>query len=260
MRLDKVRVKDWGELPSEALKEKRRDDPWDNAFPSPPSSHISLLSSVCRSTKGCTVEQWDRPLINISTLVPGSAFTKEGGVWLDRQIAYDNYGYWNRRHDETRLPFITLEAPLHPKRSDSRDVSRQIILKKNRRQMVTAVNPNVSRETGRHVLDVEAQARHYDLDGKPKGKDGAYTKYRGWYLYEDNIMPDELVGRWMWDDLVKNERWYEDVIMPAFKEHNEKFQASLHGGRHRWSKSLIELGQSTVLIRHYQTQRRPKMR
>lgn len=53
---------------------------------------------------------------------------------------------------------------------------------------------------------------------------------RGYSYYEDEyiclweIIPDEVVNPWDWDNLIENVYWYEEEILPAFKKHNEKFQ------------------------------------
>ncbi|RDW93806.1 uncharacterized protein DSM5745_01128 [Aspergillus mulundensis] len=151
-------------------------------------------------------------------------FSRSCGIWLDGEEACNHDAYWYCGAGRNTLPLITLKASLEPKASD---LMEHLI--ENARRVVSVINPNVSREMRRHVLDVEAQARHYNLDGKATRKHDVYAKYRGWYFYEENVTPDEIVGHWKWDDLAKNECWYEDVIMPAFKKHDEEYRARIRG-------------------------------
>lgn len=36
------------------------------------------------------------------------------------------------------------------------------------------------------------------------------------------VTEEEVVGQWPWKDLVKNERWYEDIILPAYYQNKRK--------------------------------------
>ncbi|KAL4753132.1 hypothetical protein BDW72DRAFT_191281 [Aspergillus terricola var. indicus] len=103
-------------------------------------------------------------------------------------------------------------------------VPRQIAARTDAQLFLHVVNPNVSWSTGRHVLDVEARTRHYGLDLWARDEIH-YAMYRGLYLCEGDITAAELVRGWWWDDLVKNDRCCDDIIMPAFKKNDRKLQA-----------------------------------
>ncbi|KAL4966319.1 uncharacterized protein BDV14DRAFT_199115 [Aspergillus stella-maris] len=47
----------------------------------------------------------------------------------------------------------------------------------------------------------------------------------GWYIYLEQSPGDHIVGHWAWNDLKDNERWYEEIVLPAFQEHDKKFWA-----------------------------------
>ncbi|KAL4797610.1 hypothetical protein BDV19DRAFT_387040 [Aspergillus venezuelensis] len=47
----------------------------------------------------------------------------------------------------------------------------------------------------------------------------------GWYIYMEQIPREHIVGHWAWNDLKDNERWYEEIVLPAFQEHDKKFWA-----------------------------------
>ena len=50
--------------------------------------------------------------------------------------------------------------------------------------------------------------------------------YKNHYICLWEVTEEEVIGKWKWDDLLKTDRWYERVILPAFKEHNGKYDVS----------------------------------
>ncbi|CAI7677821.1 unnamed protein product [Penicillium manginii] len=87
-------------------------------------------------------------------------------------------------------------------------------------RMQALINPNVRIAKGLPMIKMESELRHYEVQD-PYGKDYAY--YKDEYLCLWEVTPDEIVKRWDWDDLVENENWYEDEILPAFEEQNDQF-------------------------------------
>ena len=57
----------------------------------------------------------------------------------------------------------------------------------------------------------------------PYNRSHEYYKSHCICLWE--VTEDESVGNWEWDDLIKTDNWYERIILPAFKEHNNRYNA-----------------------------------
>ncbi|KAK0637992.1 hypothetical protein DIS24_g10263 [Lasiodiplodia hormozganensis] len=56
----------------------------------------------------------------------------------------------------------------------------------------------------------------------PYGMSNQY--YKDHFLCIWEVLEDEIVGHWEWEDLAANERWYEEIIMPAFKAHDARMK------------------------------------
>ncbi|KAL5043267.1 hypothetical protein BDW71DRAFT_210413 [Aspergillus fruticulosus] len=215
-----MRIKYNGDLPSVALHRKCQKSPWDSPFPSPPRP-----SQAPRNTDGTGDSHGDRLLLAVYRWVEGR-FVPQSPLFTDRKRARPANASWCNTRSKTS--FLLLVAlldddcdPASQFNARAGHVPRQKATRTGAQLILHVVNPNVSRSTGKHTLDVEAQTRHYDLEWW--AKDGVhYAKYRGWYLYEDDITAAELVRVWWWYDLVKNDWWYDDIIMPAFMKHDRK--------------------------------------
>ncbi|KAF2843990.1 hypothetical protein T440DRAFT_528919 [Plenodomus tracheiphilus IPT5] len=82
-------------------------------------------------------------------------------------------------------------------------------------QTVTVIDPNVRLRIGLPILDVSAEMEHYEIPD-PYGNSNQY--YTDHYVCVWEITGEEVVGQWPWEDLANDERWYEDIIMPAYHE------------------------------------------
>ncbi|KAL4948724.1 hypothetical protein BDW69DRAFT_188995 [Aspergillus filifer] len=93
-----------------------------------------------------------------------------------------------------------------------------------RTKIVTVVNPNVAlhKKGDHHLLNLRNQSLHYGLKDVAEGHP---EELGGWYAYIDRISKEHIVGHWAWKELKDNERWYEEIVLPAFKEHDRKFWA-----------------------------------
>ncbi|CAI7580335.1 unnamed protein product [Penicillium glandicola] len=85
---------------------------------------------------------------------------------------------------------------------------------------LTVINPNVRIANGLPMLEMESELRYYEVQD-PYAR--AYSYYKDEYLCLWEVTPVEVVAHWNWDDLIENVHWYEDEILPAFKEHNDRF-------------------------------------
>ena len=82
---------------------------------------------------------------------------------------------------------------------------------------LTVVDPNVRVKKGLPILDVAAEMRHYGIED-PYQKGGQYYKHHYVCLWQ--VSREEVVGEWQWDDLATHQDWYEDIIIPAFRQHH----------------------------------------
>jgi len=81
-------------------------------------------------------------------------------------------------------------------------------------QTLTVIDPNTRLRDHLPILDVAAEMDHYKILD-PYGKSNQY--YVDHYVCLWQITKREIVGHWQWDDLITNEDWYEQIIMPAFR-------------------------------------------
>lgn len=64
---------------------------------------------------------------------------------------------------------------------------------------------------------------YYEIPN-PYGESNSY--YTDHYICLWEVTDDETIGHWEWDDLSQNDRWYEEIILPAFIEHDKRALAS----------------------------------
>ena len=67
---------------------------------------------------------------------------------------------------------------------------------------------------GLPILDLAAEMEHYNIPN-PYGKRVQYCVNH--YTCLCQVMENEIIGHWNWDELAAEGDWYEDVIMPAFR-------------------------------------------
>ena len=84
------------------------------------------------------------------------------------------------------------------------------------------VNPNARMKNGFSIRNMDAEMRYYGIPD-PYGKLNKYYRNHCICLWE--VTEEEVVGYWEWDDLLKTDCWYKQVTLPAFKRHNEKYDA-----------------------------------
>ncbi len=87
----------------------------------------------------------------------------------------------------------------------------------NRRgpQTLTVVDPNTRIADRLPILDVRAEMDHYEVKD-PYGKSNQYCIDHYLCLWE--VTGREIIGHWELADLVANEQWYNEIILPAFRE------------------------------------------
>ncbi|KAF9885327.1 hypothetical protein FE257_013044 [Aspergillus nanangensis] len=85
---------------------------------------------------------------------------------------------------------------------------------------LTVINPNVRIAKGLPMIEMQSELRYY---GREDPYRKGYSHYEDEYLCLWEVTPDEIVKHWDWDFLSENVHWYEDEVLPAFKEHNDRF-------------------------------------
>ncbi|KAL2831917.1 hypothetical protein BJY01DRAFT_239941 [Aspergillus pseudoustus] len=94
--------------------------------------------------------------------------------------------------------------------------------RRNRFQTITVINPMVRIQKGLPMLSMEIEMDQYGVpDPYPQANE--YHKDHHICLWE--VTEEEFVGNWDWRSLVESDRWYEQIILPAFRAHNEKHDA-----------------------------------
>lgn len=120
-----------------------------------------------------------------------------------------DYGDWRR------TPFISFTQSPHELQSIAAPRAR------NRgSQTITVLNPRIRVKNGLPILNMDTEMRYYQIRD-PYRKSNAYYKNECICLWE--VTKEEVVGHWAWDDLLESNDWYERVILPAFKGHNDKY-------------------------------------
>lgn len=89
-------------------------------------------------------------------------------------------------------------------------------------QTITVVNPNVRIDKCLPVLNMADEMRYYGVPD-PYGRANQY--YKNHYICLWEVTEEEVVGTWEWHNIRKTDGWYEQVILPAFKEHNDQYDA-----------------------------------
>jgi len=82
-------------------------------------------------------------------------------------------------------------------------------------QTLTVVDPNTRIADRLPILDVLAEMNHYGIED-PYGKSNQY--YIDHYVCLWEVPEQEIIGHWEWNDLAPNANWYNDIILPAFRE------------------------------------------
>jgi hypothetical protein len=85
---------------------------------------------------------------------------------------------------------------------------------------LTVINPNIRIADGLPMIEMQSELRYYGIQD-PYGR--GYSYYEDEYLCLWEVTPDEVVAHWDWDSLTENAHWYEDEVLPAFREHNDRF-------------------------------------
>ncbi|PWY65971.1 hypothetical protein BO70DRAFT_433225 [Aspergillus heteromorphus CBS 117.55] len=86
---------------------------------------------------------------------------------------------------------------------------------------VTVINPNV-----RRAVQLPTLSLGDELESRSLGRPASNYEFVGEYLCLWEVTPDEIVGHWRATDLVGLHAWYTRAVMPAFREHDERYFAA----------------------------------
>jgi hypothetical protein len=201
-------------------------------LPNHPTSHSSVYE-----------ELHDEPLLRVWDWGSGSRPDTSSG---NRMLARSPKGILSTRAQ--RKTSLTLHADYDNREptpyisfTGLPDVASQMAnfrLHKRKRdnQHIIAIDPRNRLQRGLPILDVGKEMAAYDVQ----------NPYRYDYFYEGReylclweVSPCDVVGTWRWDDLCNNDRWYENIIMPAFRSYRAQQDAK--------SESMHDRGLSTIL-------------
>ncbi|KAI3054685.1 hypothetical protein CBS147353_11408 [Aspergillus niger] len=125
---------------------------------------------------------------------------------------HPNYRRWEP------TPFISFtQSP-----QQLQDIANDREERRNRFQTITVINPNVRIQKGLPMLSIEIEMAHY---GVPDPYRRANEYYKNHHICLWEVTEEDFVGNWDWDSLVDFGPWYEQIILSAFKAHNDKYEA-----------------------------------
>jgi hypothetical protein len=81
-------------------------------------------------------------------------------------------------------------------------------------QYLVAIDPRHRLRRGLPILDMKQEMEAYGVDN-PYG----YDYYTDHYVCLWEVTPGEIIRIWSWNDLRKDEDWYENIVVPAFQRH-----------------------------------------
>jgi hypothetical protein len=83
---------------------------------------------------------------------------------------------------------------------------------------LTVIDPGVRLQKGLPILGVAAEMEYYSI---PDPYYEGNRFYVDQYICLWEVTPEEVVGHWEWDEWANNENWYEEIVMPAYREFKE---------------------------------------
>lgn len=84
-------------------------------------------------------------------------------------------------------------------------------------QNLVAIDPEYRLQHGLPILDTGKEMEVYGVkDPYPNSTENYFLDH---YLCLWEVTPAEVVGIWSWDELRRDNGWYENIIMPAFMRH-----------------------------------------
>lgn len=83
-------------------------------------------------------------------------------------------------------------------------------------QNLVAIDPEYRLQHGLPILDMGKEMEVYGVEDPYPYKENYFVDH---YVCLWEVTPAEVVGTWRWDELRRDNGWYENVIMPAFEAH-----------------------------------------
>lgn len=156
--------------------------------------------------------------------------TKSGSIPGDKGIMLSRSPRERLDTHEARKKFLTIHAdhgnwkntPFISFTQSPQDLQDTAKMRVRRRgcQKVTVLNPNVRAKKGLPILNMDIEMRYYEI---PDPYDMSYEYYGNHYVCLWEVTEEEFVGNWSWEYLRNIDGcWYEQVVFPAFKKHNDK--------------------------------------
>jgi hypothetical protein len=86
-------------------------------------------------------------------------------------------------------------------------------------QNLTVLDPAVRLRSGLPIFDVAAEMEYYRISD-PYNRGGRY--YIDHYICLWEVTEEEIVRHYEWKELAETTNWYDEVIIPAFREFRER--------------------------------------
>lgn len=163
-------------------------------------------------------ELWNKPLLRIWDHNSGSqpddanrmlarAHRQKLDTVISRQESLQHH------HDNSNWSVKTPYISFTSSPNALRDLANYRLEKRNRyNQQLTVINPQKRLALGLPILHVADEMAYYGISN-PYRSD-YYTDH---YLCLWEVTPAEVVGTWSWEELRRDPRWYERVIVPAYQ-------------------------------------------
>ncbi|KIX00241.1 uncharacterized protein Z518_10380 [Rhinocladiella mackenziei CBS 650.93] len=78
-------------------------------------------------------------------------------------------------------------------------------------------------------------------DGVDDPYNQGYRYYRNHYLCLWEVTEEEIVGHYVWNDFDGDRRWYENIVLPAFKAHEQKRLMSIRLPKNPTTEKIAEI-------------------
>jgi len=148
-------------------------------------------------------------------------------TFAKRKLALTRHSDWGNRF---KTPFISSSSSLHEIAKERVPHFQQRQFKKGIKDntKLTLFNTRARRALGKPVLRLKDELLYHNVRtkyGDPRFTAGSF--FENEYLLPFSAGPDEIIGTWAWHQVeawIKNNHsnfqgWYEQVGLPAFKEH-----------------------------------------
>jgi hypothetical protein len=117
----------------------------------------------------------------------------------------------NHKNHEVPTPYISFTSCPH---AAKRLANKRINEGRRGDQNLVVIDPWYRLQHGLPILDMAKEAEWYGIDSPYR--ENYFTDH---YVCLWEVTPAEVVGTCRWDELCRDNGWYENIVMPAFERH-----------------------------------------